>query len=179
MILVFLYGPVASGKLTIARELAARTGFALFHNHLVVDAVMAVFPFGSESFVRLRERLWMDLISEAARLQRSIVFTFAPEPTVERGFAQRVVSAVEGAGGKVVFVELTVPIEEQERRLVDPSRAAYGKLRSVELLRRLRREFADATAEMPAPTLTIDTSTHTPLESAAAIHSLLGSSAQS
>ena len=56
MILVFLYGPVASGKLTIARELAARTGFALFHNHLVVDAVMAVFPFGSESFVRLRER---------------------------------------------------------------------------------------------------------------------------
>src|ERR1700751_4193719 len=48
MRLLFLYGPAASGKLTIARELATLTGFALFHNHLVVDAVAAAFPFGSE-----------------------------------------------------------------------------------------------------------------------------------
>jgi cytidylate kinase len=39
MKLLFLYGPAASGKLTIARELTTLTGFALFHNHLVVDAV--------------------------------------------------------------------------------------------------------------------------------------------
>jgi hypothetical protein len=59
MKLLFLYGPVASGKLTIARELATLTGFALFHNHLVVDAVAAVFPFGSERFVKLREQFWL------------------------------------------------------------------------------------------------------------------------
>lgn len=58
MQLIFLYGPMAAGKLTVARELAARTGFALFHNHLLVDAVAAVFPFGSPSFVRLREQFW-------------------------------------------------------------------------------------------------------------------------
>lgn len=31
MKLIFLYGPVAAGKLTVARELAGITGFPLFH----------------------------------------------------------------------------------------------------------------------------------------------------
>jgi hypothetical protein len=63
MRVVFIYGPVASGKLTVARALAERTGMALFHNHLVVDAVGAVFPFGSEAFVRLREQFWLAVIA--------------------------------------------------------------------------------------------------------------------
>ena len=90
MQLIFIYGQVASGKLTIARELAGRTGFALFHNHLIVDAVGAVFPFGSETFVRLRERFWLEVIAEAAKDGRSLIFTFAPEPTVAPDFAERV-----------------------------------------------------------------------------------------
>lgn len=62
MKLIFIYGPAAAGKLTVARVLAEQTGVALFHNHLVVDAVMAVFPFGSEPFVRLREHFgWRSL----------------------------------------------------------------------------------------------------------------------
>ena len=61
MNLVFLHGPAASGKLTVGRELSRRPGYRLFHNHLVVDAVTAVFEFGSESFVRLREKLPSDL----------------------------------------------------------------------------------------------------------------------
>ncbi|WP_210505209.1 hypothetical protein [Naasia sp. SYSU D00057] len=42
MEMVFIHGPAASGKLTTARALAERTGFALFHNHLVVDALLAL-----------------------------------------------------------------------------------------------------------------------------------------
>jgi cytidylate kinase len=55
--LLFIYGPAAAGKLTIAREVAKLTNFRLFHNHLTVDAVMAVFDFGSESFIELREHI--------------------------------------------------------------------------------------------------------------------------
>jgi hypothetical protein len=36
MDLVFLYGPPAAGKFTVGRELAAITGFGLFHNHLTL-----------------------------------------------------------------------------------------------------------------------------------------------
>jgi len=142
MQLVFLYGQVASGKLTVARALAARTGFALFHNHLVVDAVAAVFPFGSESFMRLREHFWLEVIGEAAREGRSLIFTFAPEPSVAPDFPERVRALVAEQGGTTYFIALEVDPPEQQRRLVAPDRAAFGKLREPELLAQLRDDFA-------------------------------------
>jgi tRNA uridine 5-carbamoylmethylation protein Kti12 len=48
MKLVFLHGAPAVGKLTVARELSALTGFRLFHNHLTVDLATSLFTFGSE-----------------------------------------------------------------------------------------------------------------------------------
>jgi hypothetical protein len=164
MRVIFIYGQPASGKLTIARELAGRTGMALFHNHLVVDALEAVFPFGSEAFVRLREQFWLAVFAEAARTDRSLIFTFTPEPTVARDFPERVRTLVQSAGGEVMFVALTIPPEEQERRLMRPDRASFGKLRSVDLLRRLRDDLVACTAAMPAPTLTVDTSIVEPEE---------------
>ncbi len=162
MKLIFLYGPVAAGKLTVARELARITGLPLFHNHLVVDAVGAVFPFGSESFVKLRERFWMETFTEAAGAQRSLIFTFAPERTVAPDFPHRVQALVEAAGGQVCFVQLTVSGQEQERRIADPSRARFGKLMSRDLLRELRPMFEACLAAMPAPQIVIDTDTATP-----------------
>jgi hypothetical protein len=35
--LVYIYGPPASGKLTIAGRLSELTGIPLFHNHLTVN----------------------------------------------------------------------------------------------------------------------------------------------
>jgi hypothetical protein len=43
MRLVFIYGIPATGKLTVAQELAKRTGYSLFHNHLVVDLLLSLF----------------------------------------------------------------------------------------------------------------------------------------
>lgn len=172
--LIFIYGPVASGKLTIAREFAQRTGMALFHNHLVVDTVGAVFPFGSEAFVRLREQFWLAVFEDAIRGGRSLIFTFAPEPTVTPGFAERVRELVDSAGGKVMFVELTVPEDEQERRLAAPDRAAFGKLQSPDLLWQLRHELAACLAAMPEPALTIDTATTDPAAAAEAIIKAIG-----
>jgi hypothetical protein len=166
MQLIFLYGPAASGKLTVARHLAQLTGHALFHNHLIVDAVGAVFPFGSPAFVRLRERFWIDTFAEAVRERRSLIFTFAPEDTVTPDFLPNVISTVEAAGGKVRFVRLTISDEEQERRISNLDRAQYGKLVSLELLRELRPMFKAAEAAMPGPVIAIDTGAMSP-ESAA------------
>lgn len=169
MEMIFIYGPVASGKLTIARELGRLTGFSVFHNHLIVDAVASVFPFGTEQFVRLRERMWLDMMHEAAVAARSLVFTFAPEPSVAEGFAQRARDIVEAAGGRTRFVRLSVPAAEQEKRLVAPSRAEFGKLRSLDLLRELREQFAASERAMPEPQVAIDTCALAPAEAARAI----------
>jgi cytidylate kinase len=154
MDLVFIHGPAAAGKLTIARKVAEATGYPLFHNHLIVDAVVAVFPFGTAPFARLREQFWLATFAEAAQQGRPLVFTFTPEATVPAGFADRVVETVEAAGGRVRFVALAVSEAEQERRLVSKDRARYGKLRSVEVLRRLR---LGADPERPPAELVIDT----------------------
>jgi cytidylate kinase len=176
MQMVFLFGAPASGKLTIGRLVAERTGMPLFHNHLVVDAVAAVFSFGSEEFVRLRESFWLQTISTAAQLKKSLIFTFAPEPTVAPDFPARVSQLVERAGGNVLYVALELTEQEQDARLVASDRAAFGKLRSIELLSNLRPGIAACMAAMPDPALRIDTGSMSPSEAAdkicEAIHSL-------
>lgn len=166
MDLVFIYGQAASGKLTVAKEVSSRTGYPLFHNHLIVDAVAAVFPFGSEPFVDLRERFWLDVFRAAAADGRSLIFTFAPEGSVAADFPERAAEVVQAAGGQVRFFALTVSPDEQERRIANVDRGAFGKLRSTDLLRELRDQFAACMAAMPEPLLTIDTDSTTPADAA-------------
>jgi hypothetical protein len=166
--LVFLFGPPAVGKLTIARALAERTGLKLFHNHLVLDAVTAVFDFRSPGYIRLRESIWLDIFAAAATEGVSLIFTFVPETTLSPSFPERVRSAVEGGGGRVRFVELTAPIAVQEQRIALPSRAEFAKLMSLDQMRDLRAQ-GWLNYPMPAPEVMIDTGRLSPPEAAAAI----------
>jgi hypothetical protein len=124
-----------------------------------------VFPFGSEAFVLLREQIWLDVFAQAARHDRSLIFTFAPDYAVAVGFSARVREAVEPAGGAVCFVRLQVSDEEQERRVTDPSRAEFHKVADVSTLRRIARQHV---AESPPFDLEIDTS-RSPAEASAAL----------
>src|SRR5579884_585037 len=163
MDLVFLHGGAASGKLTTARALEELLGYPVFHNHLVVDLLLPIFPFGSEPFVRLREQFWMAVFSEAAIARRSITFTFTPEHTVPDGFPLRAQRVVEAAGGRVCFVRLLVDEAEQERRITEPSRREFHKLTDLATLRRNR---AQPEAEQPPADLEIDTTSSPPAQSA-------------
>ena len=168
MQLVFLHGAPAVGKLTVARELALLTGFRLFHNHLTVDLVSSLFPFGSEPFVLLREQIWLAAFAEAARNNLSLIFTFNPERSVRERFVPDVIETVAGARGEVVFVELTCDEGELEGRLEDASRREFGKLASVEQYRSLK----DAGA-FRFPTLPREISVDTTNRSAAASAQLI------
>jgi hypothetical protein len=149
MKLIFLHGPPAVGKLSVARELARLTGYKLFHNHLTVDLVGSLFAFGSEPFVVLRERIWLSAFHEAAANNVSLVFTFNPERTVREQFIAEARAVVEGEGGQVVFVALICDEDELERRIVDPSRRQFDKLRSVEQYRNLKTAGAFRFASLP------------------------------
>lgn len=168
MDLIFLHGPPAAGKLTVARALAARTGLALFHNHLVVDAVGAVFPFGTPAFRRLRERFWLETFEAAAAEGRSLIFTFAPEATVSATFPEAAAEVVTRHGGRVRFIALACPVEEQARRLETADRAAFGKLRDLAHWEALRAAGAFDYPPPPAE-LTIDTAALSPEAAAARI----------
>jgi hypothetical protein len=170
MKLIFIYGLPASGKLTVARELASITGFKLFHNHLAVDLLLSVFEFGSPAFVELRESIWLSVIGEACGSGLpGMIFTFAPEATVRAEFIPRLMETVAAKGGSVEFVELSCPIVELKARMENASRLEYGKLASVSLFEQLHADGIFDALAMPEAAIVIDTSEYAPDASAAAI----------
>ena len=169
MDLIFLHGPIASGKLTVARELAQITGLRLFHNHLTVDLLTAVFDFGTEPFIVLREQIWLNVFSEAAKSNTSLIFTFTPEQSVSSSFIDHTLDAVESAGGRVCFVALTCAEEELERRITSASRATFGKIQSVDQFRELTRTGVFHYRKLPETALSIDTTQMSPHEAASKI----------
>lgn len=174
MKLIFLWGPAAAGKLTVARELARLTGLPVFHNHLVVDALLEKLPFGHPDFIRLRESMWMAGFETAAQSHKSMIFTFQPEPTVNVGFPERVVELLGTTDDEVKFVRLVISREEQEKRLTNDSRKEFKKLVSLDLLNELRDGFEQSESEMPPADLVIDTSIDDPETAARRIASAFG-----
>ena len=167
MKLIFIYGLPATGKLTVARELASLTGYKLFHNHLVVDTLLSVFAFGTKPFVELREAIWLSVFREAcAAGLNGLIFTFAPERTVTPQFIPAVCSLLQRWGGEVGFVELVCPSAEIKARMLNDSRLQSGKLSSVKTFEQLLADGAFDTPQMPRPDITLDTSLILPVEAA-------------
>jgi hypothetical protein len=136
--LIFIYGMPATGKLTVAREIAAKTEFKLFHNHLVGDLLLSVFEFGSRQFVRLREEIWLSVLKEACSAGvPGWIFTFAPEGTVQPSFVSEVEKVIDQANERLDFVELVCPLDELKRRMEDASRNEFGKLTYLDLFEQL------------------------------------------
>ena len=129
MRLVYLYGPPGVGKLTIARELVALTGFKLLHNQLTVNLVKSVFPFNSEPYIRLMRQFRRDMIAEAARSDVDLIVTGVYVGTDEqRASIQRIVEPAHAGGGTVLYVQLVCDRETWLARVVNESRQAEDKL---------------------------------------------------
>ena len=168
--LVYVYGPPAVGKLTVATKLQHRTGFRLFHNHLTVNAIRSVFDFGTDSFNDVIHRIRLDVFETAARNGIDVIFTNSSVWDVPDGrslfaaFALDARQRVEGAGGRIVFVQLEAPLKVLEARVGSQERKEHGKLldpvRLREMLRLLEPE------PLHPDDLVIDTSTSSPGEAA-------------
>jgi len=174
---VFIFGRPATGKLTVARELARLTGFRLFHNHLIVDAAKAVYDFGTPGFIALRDDLWRAAFTRLSRdpALPGLVFTFNPENSVPQAFVDDLFALFDQAGATVHCIELTCPEAEIERRLDSAVRHEFGKLTDVALYRTLRDQGAFETPVIRRNRLVIDTHASTPSEAAQRICALTGS----
>jgi hypothetical protein len=116
---VCIFGPPAVGKMTVGHELGRLTGFKLFHNHMTIEPFLGIFEFGSPSFNRLSAELRRRVVEEALTSGLpGLVFTFVwgLELADDRDFMARFVDMVEGAGGRVSFVELFAPLEVRMAR---------------------------------------------------------------
>ena len=159
MRIVVLFGLPGVGKLTIARGLAQLRGYRVFHNHLVFDAVEALFPFGSPPFIELRDRLWLELLSRAIHERGAdIIFTIARDRALDADFLTRLVTALSQAGADVCCIELTCRRADLEHRVASAERSHFGKVHSVDRLRQLEAAGAFPLCSMPSGTVSVDTS---------------------
>lgn len=174
MQLVFIYGPTASGKLTVARELCKLRPYKLFHRHLVEDMAAAVFAPDSENYMRVREYSFLQVFREATEANVSLVYTFLPERTTRESFISHTCVVVDRLGGQVAFVELTCPEEVIESRLANPDRRAWGKIRDIARYREMKATGRFGYHYLPIPRVRIDTSEVSAVDAARRIDVALG-----
>ncbi|HLV99267.1 MAG TPA: AAA family ATPase [Ktedonobacterales bacterium] len=167
MKLIFIYGPPGVGKLTVAQELAKLTRYKLFHNHLTVDLVYALFDFGTKPFIELREIIWMMAFQKAKEEGiHGMIFTFAPEASVPGHFIPDVMQLIEDDHNSIHFVELTCQPDALRERIANPSRSKYAKGMSPEHIEQYYQRDALIPMVVHERKLTIDNTTLSPQETA-------------
>ena len=129
MHVVFLYGPPGVGKFSVGSELARLTGFKLFHNHLTVNIVSAVFERDSEVWLNLLRRIRREVLVEAVHNDISLIMTGVYSGTSEHADAwSTMLEPVRTGAGSVVFVQLMCARDELFKRVQNEDRRALDKL---------------------------------------------------
>ena len=128
MKLIILYGPPATGKMTVGRALAERTGYKLFYNHMSIDLVLEFFKFGTDEFKRANNQIRFTLFEEMAKSDLpGLIFTYvwAVGHPGDEAFLERVEALFSLHGADVKYVELKSSLEERLKRNKHPERLEY------------------------------------------------------
>ncbi|MCL5428120.1 MAG: AAA family ATPase [Candidatus Marsarchaeota archaeon] len=131
MKLVVIYGPPGVGKLTVARQLSRITGFKVLHNHLTVDLVFGILDMRHKAFWRSVGRYRLELIRLASREGvKGLIITMVYVKEDEEHM-RKIIATVKKHRGSLCFVQLYCDADVLRKRLKEPSRKRYRKLRNV------------------------------------------------
>ena len=156
MKLLFIYGPPAAGKLTVANEIAERTGFKVFHNHLSIDAILPVFDFGTKPFFHLVEMIRVETVAEAARENVDLIYTFCYAKGLDEAHVEKIELAAKQNGAEVFYVLLTCSETELKRRIILEERKKFRKADTVEMMESFLEKY-DLSSPVPyTDTVVID-----------------------
>ena len=135
MKLIFIYGPPASGKLTIAEILSERTGIPLFHNHLSRDLVKDIYGDKLRDNYELVDRIRFDVLDYCSKNDTDLIFTYVYEGSDDDDNVREFIKTVEDNKGEVFFVELSTNRDDLIARVGNESRKRYKKLTDPEIMK--------------------------------------------
>ncbi|WEH08435.1 AAA family ATPase [Alicyclobacillus fastidiosus] len=126
---VWLFGPQAVGKMTIGHELEQLTELKLFHNHMTIEPLFAIFGAAEETW-RLSD-LFRRYIFEAAAKSNlyGLVFTYVWGFDLQSDWdwVDNVCKTFEAEGVEIYFVELEADLERRLERNKTPHRLEHKR----------------------------------------------------
>ncbi len=137
MKLVILYGPPAAGKLTIAQNLAKIVDIHVFDNHQVIDMIEPIVTRKYPGFAELIYRTQWNILEAAVKAdQTNVVMTFPYASDLDRDveFITELATTSRKLGAEVYPVFLKCSNETLLKRALEPSRKAYGKITTTEVM---------------------------------------------
>jgi len=136
MNLIFIYGPPAAGKLTVAKALSEKNGYKLFHNHLTYDTAYSLFgdDVYSKAFKECCEKLRLTAINEAVTHQVDMIFTFVYDHKNDKNFVENLKKIVKQGDGTIHFIFLNPSKDIIEERVTQENRKDFKKVASLEEL---------------------------------------------
>ena len=120
-----IFGPPAVGKTRVGKLIEAETGIRLFHNHMSIEPVLSLFPFGSPAFRRLVDGFRQSVFAEVAASDLpGLCFTFVWDLDSEsdRVFLQTACEPFQKQGAAITFIELRADLSERLMRNRSPDR---------------------------------------------------------
>jgi shikimate kinase len=140
---VFIYGPPAAGKLTVAQEVSRMTGYRVFDNHASLDFVTTIFDLGTEECSEMVVKARMMMLEAAAKKGVSVIFTsaYVKGPKVEA--TMKMLEMIHNNGGRVHLVNLHCDREELLRRVGGESRRRHGKFTDPAQLDEFLRNYEE------------------------------------
>ena len=138
--LLIIYGLEASGKLTIAKEVAALTVLKLFHNHISIEVGRVLFEYGDQEYNDLIWKVRLAVFEAAGKNQLpGVVFTWAYCHPDFRPQLDLILEKIKPYWLEVSFVYVKCSQAELERRVIQPDPKEAGKAHTIDTLHRQQR----------------------------------------
>jgi len=128
MNLIILFGPHAVGKMTVGQELAKMTGYKLFHNHMTIEPMAALFDQDPHLMwpliTEFRDKIF-DAFTRSSNTGLIFTFVWALDEASDAAYLQGIEDRFKATGGKVCYVELYADQKIRLERNKTPNRLAH------------------------------------------------------
>jgi hypothetical protein len=169
MNLIYLHGPPAVGKLTIARELLRFIPGRLLDNHASIDFGRILFEFGTPEFWQFVHKLRLIAVQHAAQSNiPNLICTSCYSDPEDRPHFERLQEILGTQYGRLIPVYLFADTNTLNQRVGNPDRRERRKLTSEEGLASALTKWNIAPVPQ-ADCMHIDTSRQSAAESATLI----------
>jgi chloramphenicol 3-O-phosphotransferase len=169
MKLVIIYGSEASGKLSVAKQLAELTNLRLFHNHVSIDVAKVLFNYGEADYDQLLWKIRLLVFETAAQKNvPGLIFTWAYSHPDFQPLLDRLLRTLKPYEVETQFVYLKCSQVALESRVQSVDRIIAGKIHTIDQLHKQQQRKHHA--EIPGTdSLVIDNTNLSPPEAATLI----------